>query len=407
MRMSAVLLCRHAQSPGVDTTSGLTATGASQAAELALFIQQSTGTDIAASGLPPVTRVCASTFVRAVDTAAPLAAALHLTVEQRSDLSEWDLPRLDGDGWEEQMHALLDGSSTTTDVPSEDRPGAVARIAFAVADGLAGKGTAVLVSHGKLLALWLGEQLGVPPSRLWVHLENVCALVVRPPVASDTGPIISMLRGSPELGALVRAGAAQPQRLFAVEHASLRDEDAAFAFEVEYFRGTAGGEESVAEMRAAWSAPDSWPRREFRARCDEGRVLVVKTSDALPPVGFLRWNRCGSEECACGGTAACVGHVFVASSWRRQGVAELLLTTFCEEAAIAGFRQSCLAVEPWNVGARALYAKHGYRPSCDKARSAAVCGASLASQGGSDLPSSETLVRALSPPDLAQHDSVL
>ena len=84
--MSAVVLCRHAQSPGVDATSGLTATGASQAAELALFIQQSTGTDIAASGLPPVTRVCASTFVRAVDTAAPLAAALNLTVEQSSAL---------------------------------------------------------------------------------------------------------------------------------------------------------------------------------------------------------------------------------------------------------------------------------------------------------------------------------
>ncbi len=397
-----MVLCRHAQSPGVDAASGLTATGAAQAAELALFIQRSTSTGInaAATGLPPVTRVCASTFVRAVDTAAPLAAALSLDVEQKAELCEWDLPRLDGDGWEGQMHALLDGSSTTSEVHSENRADTVARIARAVADGLASKGTAVLVSHGKLLALWLGEQLGVPPSRLWASLENVCALVVRPSGTSATGPIISMLRGGPELGTLVRAGAAQPQRPFAVEHATLSDEDSAFAFEVEYFRGTDGGEESVAEMRATWSAPDSWPRREFRARCDEGRVLVVNTSDELPPVGYLRWNRCDSEECACGGTAACVGHVFVASSWRRQGVAAALLATFFEEATTAGFAQVCLSVEAWNASARALYIKHGFRPAAasdDQVQSAAASGAS---------DPSETLVLALQP-DSVHRDSVL
>ena len=76
--MSAVVLCRHAQSPGVDAASGLTATGAAQAAELALFIQRSTSTGInaAATGLPPVTRVCASTFVRAADT----VSYTHLTL---------------------------------------------------------------------------------------------------------------------------------------------------------------------------------------------------------------------------------------------------------------------------------------------------------------------------------------
>lgn len=194
-----------------------------------------------------------------------------------------------------------------------------------------------------------------------------------------------------------RAGVEQPRLpTFTVEHAALSDEDAAFTFEVEYFRGS-GGEESVSEMRAAWSSPDSWPRREFRARCDEGRVLVVKESDAaLPPVGYLRWNRCGSEECACGGTAACIGHIFVALSWRRQGVAEALLANFCKEAKIGGFKQSCLSVEAWNDGARALYLKHGYRPSCEKAHS--TCTARSCGTADSNPPS-ETLLLDLPAPE--------
>ena len=93
-----MVLCRHAQSPGVSVSSGLTSAGDSQAAELARFIQQLTAADgaAAASGVPPVTRVCASTFTRAVATAEPLAAALSLSVDPQAEICEWELPRLEG-----------------------------------------------------------------------------------------------------------------------------------------------------------------------------------------------------------------------------------------------------------------------------------------------------------------------
>jgi ribosomal protein S18 acetylase RimI-like enzyme len=158
-----------------------------------------------------------------------------------------------------------------------------------------------------------------------------------------------------------------------VEPATLRDEDAAFEFEVEYFRGTANGEESVAEMRTAWAAADSWPRREFRARCEDGRALVVRepSSGSLSlalPVGYLRWDSCGKAQCGCGGGAACIGHIFVSAVWRRQGMAEALLRAAWEGAKAEGLTHSCLSVETWNIGAKALYVKHGYQKAVGQSK---------------------------------------
>lgn len=193
--MGVVLLCRHAQSMGTSTESGLTATGEGEAAELAAWIAAPP------VELPPVRNVLCSTFSRAIDTASPVAAAVGLTVEQRSELCEWNIPRLQGDRWQDQVHALLDGTVTRSEIDDSVGPSrevAIAQLGKVVVNDGALQGTAVLVSHGKLMALWLGEQLGTPASQIWRHLGKTCVLALQPPVVG-TSPAIRALRNCPPI----------------------------------------------------------------------------------------------------------------------------------------------------------------------------------------------------------------
>ena len=139
------------------------------------------------------------------------------------------------------------------------------------------------------------------------------------------------------------------------------DEDFAYECEISYFSGCPSP--TVEEMRAAWVGPGSWPRREFRARSAEGRVIAVPGDASAPLIGFLRWDKCANADCACGGSAACIGHVFVDPACRRRGVGSALLRHFFDAAAEAGFEQACLSVEGWNHGARATYLSAGYTPA--------------------------------------------
>ena len=191
-----VLLCRHAHSMGTSIESGLTATGQGEATELAAWIAAPP------VELPPVQKVICSTFPRALETATPTATAVGLGVEQRSELCEWDVPRLEGDGWQDQVHALLDGADDLTDSEINHSVGpsrevAITQLGTVVNDGSL-EGSTVLVSHGKLMALWLGKQLGTPPSKIWQHLGNTCVFALHSPVVGMI-PAIQALRNCPPI----------------------------------------------------------------------------------------------------------------------------------------------------------------------------------------------------------------
>ncbi|MBS0331134.1 MAG: histidine phosphatase family protein [Proteobacteria bacterium] len=62
-----------------------------------------------------------------------------------------------------------------------EETGAAARARFAEAlarRGLPGGRTAVVVSHGRIITLWLAPRLGLEPMRFWTRLKPGCAVVV-------------------------------------------------------------------------------------------------------------------------------------------------------------------------------------------------------------------------------------
>ena len=76
------------------------------------------------------------------------------------------------------------------------------------------------------------------------------------------------------------------------------DEDFAFEVELSCFEGNAAN--PPAAMRACWRGPNCWPRREYRARMGEGRVLIAMRGEEL--AGLLRWQPCRARgaTCTCG-----------------------------------------------------------------------------------------------------------
>jgi hypothetical protein len=70
-----------------------------------------------------------------------------------------------------QVLAQLDGAAAAPEAAS-DRVTTAARLTAALADALAQEGTTVLVLHGKLMALWLGEQLATRPSRVCLAMDR-------------------------------------------------------------------------------------------------------------------------------------------------------------------------------------------------------------------------------------------
>ena len=80
-----------------------------------------------------------------------------------------------------------------------------------------------------------------------------------------------------------------PTERFRVRPARAEDEDFAFAAEVAYFE--AHPERSPAAMAERWAAENSWPRREFRTRVEQGRVWIM-AAPLTSRLGFLRWGAC-------------------------------------------------------------------------------------------------------------------
>jgi 2,3-bisphosphoglycerate-dependent phosphoglycerate mutase len=149
-------LVRHCQTTGQAPDAPLTAEGEAQAERLAAFLVGLVG--------PPIEQIVSSPFVRARQSAAPLAGRLGQPVEIDPRLAERALgdPRLPGlpgpptlpDDWREAVRASF--ADPDLAYPSgETGRAAQTRAVAAIADLTAqGTRTIVVVTHGNLLA-WL------------------------------------------------------------------------------------------------------------------------------------------------------------------------------------------------------------------------------------------------------------
>ncbi|HEV7732390.1 MAG TPA: histidine phosphatase family protein [Candidatus Binatia bacterium] len=154
-----VLLIRHAESSGQEPGVALTGRGLAQARALAAALSDE-----------PIGKMVSSPFLRARQTAGPLAAHTKLHIDAR--LAEWQLPRLPDAEWPHGLRPILTGS-----VPL---PAGVESVHAARARGLAAlreaaaraDGVPALVTHGKLLALVLGALQGIDPFDIFVTLRN-------------------------------------------------------------------------------------------------------------------------------------------------------------------------------------------------------------------------------------------
>lgn len=149
------MLIRHAKAGGQAPDAPLTAEGQEQARRLA--------SQLARHG---VTRIVSSPWVRAVDTARPLAQALGLTVETDGRLTERILSGRDLPHWQTALRASFA-------VPALKLPGgesgrtARTRGLAALHDARDPDGLSAVFTHGNLLALLLGLDYGG-----WAGLSN-------------------------------------------------------------------------------------------------------------------------------------------------------------------------------------------------------------------------------------------
>ncbi len=153
------LLIRHAESSGQAPDAQLTERGLIQARELAAALRDD-----------PIARVVSSPFRRARETAEPLAIRTPLHLDDR--LAEWQLPRLPDDEWPHGLRPIFAGRVS---LPAGVEPVHAARARGLAALREAANGTdgvAALVTHGKLLALVLGELQGIDPFDVFVTLQN-------------------------------------------------------------------------------------------------------------------------------------------------------------------------------------------------------------------------------------------
>lgn len=150
-----LLLVRHARAAGQAPAAALTPEGELGAAALIPAL----------SGLG-VTRIVSSPWRRAVDTAAPLAANLGLTVTPDDRLTERVLtgaPRAD---WPDRLRDSF-ADDTLTLPGGESGLAARARGRAALDAHRDPAGVTVVVTHGNLLALLLGLDFGG-----WAALRN-------------------------------------------------------------------------------------------------------------------------------------------------------------------------------------------------------------------------------------------
>ncbi|ANE43853.1 histidine phosphatase family protein [Deinococcus puniceus] len=139
-----LLLIRHAKAAGQAPDAPLTPEGVEQAARLA--------ESLSGSG---ITRIVSSPWVRAVDTAGPLAGRLGLPVQTDERLTERVLSGRDLASW--QTALKLSFRLPVLTLPGgESGHTARTRILAALDDARDPAGTTAVFSHGNLLALALG-----------------------------------------------------------------------------------------------------------------------------------------------------------------------------------------------------------------------------------------------------------
>ncbi len=185
-------LVRHCQTSGQEPDAPLTALGRQQAADLAEHLRP-----------VGIARIVSSTYLRARESAEPLAAMLGLPVETDARLTERVLSTEPLADWRERLHAtwadhdlaLTGGESSRT---------ATARGMAAVEAVLAdGRLPAVVVSHGNLISLLLHAFDGRPGFAAWEALTNPDVFqIVRKPADGPTAARWSVTRhwpGSSEL----------------------------------------------------------------------------------------------------------------------------------------------------------------------------------------------------------------
>jgi 2,3-bisphosphoglycerate-dependent phosphoglycerate mutase len=149
------LLIRHARAAGQAPDAPLTAEGEEQAQRLA-------------SQLAPynVTRIVSSPWVRAVDTARPLAGALGLSLDTDGRLTERVLSGRDLPHWQTALKASF--AIPTLKLPGgESGADAKARALAALHDAHDRDGLSAVFTHGNLLALLLGLDYDG-----WAELRN-------------------------------------------------------------------------------------------------------------------------------------------------------------------------------------------------------------------------------------------
>ncbi len=152
---SGFLLVRHAKASGQAPDAPLTVEGLGQAQKLA---QQLASHDI--------TRIVSSPWVRAVDTARPLAQALGLNTETDERLTERILSGHDLPHWQTALQSSFA-------LPALKLPGgesgdtAKARALAVLKDAEDPHGLSAVFTHGNLLALLLGLDYGG-----WAELRN-------------------------------------------------------------------------------------------------------------------------------------------------------------------------------------------------------------------------------------------
>ncbi|ODU01569.1 MAG: phosphoglycerate mutase [Pseudonocardia sp. SCN 72-86] len=160
-----LVLVRHAL-PNRVHANGSTPAGAADPGLTELGHRQA-ATLVDALGADPVDGLHSSTMARAVETLAPLAAALGIEPVRSADLAEYDvadphyvpvheMARLDPASWDRLRAGLLPAH---VDVDAF-RTRAVAAVE-AVVDAHPGQGTAVVVAHAGVVNIYLAHVLGI------------------------------------------------------------------------------------------------------------------------------------------------------------------------------------------------------------------------------------------------------
>lgn len=141
--MKTLYVVRHCKAEGQPVSAPLTPEGARQAETLAEMLVDK-----------GVERIVSSPFLRARQTAAPLARRLGLEVEEDPRLGERVLAEGDLPDWREDLRRSFDDLDLRLPGGESSRE-AMARAAAAVEDALAGAEVTVMVTHGNLMALLL------------------------------------------------------------------------------------------------------------------------------------------------------------------------------------------------------------------------------------------------------------